>query len=239
MSSRRRIDVRLSPRSTSKSYARCSTAAVHMSSCPTSRERSERSVTSSSSPSTESSIGASSTASSTRSARATISPRQPHVVLEQPRRQVHGAHLVSCGQPEAAGWMEVHAVRGVEPDAARRRAPLGRADPVGATEGTRERLVGRVAGLERDLEDAVARRHEPEGRPLEQDPAAGAVQASRRRRPSRRGRSGSARGVRARRARRPAPPARPGCPRGRRGRSRRCRPPCSRPQPCPPSLRGA
>ena len=36
---------------------------------------------------------------------------QPDVVLDHLRQQVHGGHLVSCRQPEAAGWVEVDAAR--------------------------------------------------------------------------------------------------------------------------------
>ncbi len=42
---------------------------------------------------------------------------EPYVVLHHLGHQVHRAHLVSRRQPEAAGWVEVHAVRRVELDA--------------------------------------------------------------------------------------------------------------------------
>ncbi len=143
-----------------------------MSIWPTSRDRSERSVGSSSTPSTESSIGASSCSSRQGGRAVDDLADEPHVVLDQLLHQVHGGHLVSRGQPKAAGWVEVHAVRAVEVDRAGRRAPGRRPDPVGATERTGERLVRRVAGLERHLEDARFARHEPVGRTLEEHPAA-------------------------------------------------------------------
>ena len=53
---------------------------------------------------------------------------EPHVVLDQLRHQVHGSHLVSCRQPEAAGWMEMDTARSLQLDRAGGRAPRGRPD---------------------------------------------------------------------------------------------------------------
>ena len=66
----------------------------------------------------------------------------------------------------------MHVVGRRQPDLPGRRPPLGWVDAVGAAERAHERLVRRVAGLERDVEDVVARRW-----PVDRPPAPGAAAA--------------------------------------------------------------
>src|SRR5436309_14296872 len=68
--------------------------------------------------------------------------------------------------------MEVDAVRRGELHRARLYTPGGWRDAVRAAEGPRERLVGRVAGLEGDVEHADVAGDEPVRRALEPDPPA-------------------------------------------------------------------
>jgi hypothetical protein len=99
-------------------------------------------------------------------------PYQPDVVLDHPGQQIHGSYLCPGGQPEAAWWMEVHPVGGVDLDPARRRPPLRRRHCVGPPECAGERLVRGIAGLHRDVEDVPVIGEQPVSGPLQQHPAA-------------------------------------------------------------------
>src|SRR4026209_2345901 len=90
-------------------------------------------------------------------------------MLDHPNEQVHGADLADAGQAQAARWVEMDIVRGVQLDLSRPGAPGRRRDAVGTLERPRERLVRRVAGVDPQPEDAVATRGEPERRTLHQD----------------------------------------------------------------------
>ena len=78
---------------------------------------------------------------------------EPHMMFDHLDQEIHGRYLGSCGQPQAARWMEMHAVGAVELDVAVGSAPpLRRPGAVRALERPGERLVGRVARLDGDVE---------------------------------------------------------------------------------------
>ena len=95
---------------------------------------------------------------------------EPQVVLDHPNEQVHGVDLAFAGHAQAARWVEMDVVRGVQLDLPRLGPPGRRRDAVRALERPREGLVRGVAGVDRQPKDAVATRGEPERRALEQDP---------------------------------------------------------------------
>jgi hypothetical protein len=98
--------------------------------------------------------------------------RQPDVVLDHAGHQVHRGHL-SCGrQAEAAGRVEVHAARPVDPGAGGVLTPAAGRGAVLPRERPGERLVGAEAGLERDVDHLVVTRQEAVGRALEQEATA-------------------------------------------------------------------
>lgn len=96
---------------------------------------------------------------------------KPDMVLDHLVQQVHGSLLRTCGQPQAARRMEVHVARGFDLHPSGVAAPLRRACPMGPGEGSGERLVRSVAGLDRDVEDRAVGGHQPIRRPLEQNPS--------------------------------------------------------------------
>ena len=149
-------------------------AAFHMSIWPISRDSSERRVGLSSTPSTETSIGASSwLVAQRRRPRSTISPTSQTWCSTILTSRSMERHLRSRGQPQAAGGMEVHAVRRLDLDP--RAAACASRDGVCAVrpgERAGERLVRGVAGLDRDVEDPAVAGQQAVRRPLEQDPAA-------------------------------------------------------------------
>ena len=96
---------------------------------------------------------------------------EPDVVLDHARHQVHRGHLSSGRQPQAAGWVEVHAARALDLGAGRVLAPAARGGAVLPRERPGERLVGAEARLERDLDHMLVTGEEPVRRTLEQQAA--------------------------------------------------------------------
>ena len=68
--------------------------------------------------------------------------------------------------------MEVDAVGRVDPEHARLAPPSRRGGPIGSRERPGERLLGRVPGLQRDVEDGAVTGQEAVRGPLEQNSAA-------------------------------------------------------------------
>ena len=96
---------------------------------------------------------------------------QPDVVLDHANEQIHRRHLSVGRDAQASRRVEVHLARRVDLESRRLPPPARRRLTVCASEGARERLVRRVARLERDLQHVLFRRDQPIGRTLEQDAA--------------------------------------------------------------------
>src|SRR6478735_2690158 len=97
---------------------------------------------------------------------------EPDVVLDHLREQLHGRDLVSCGQPDAAGWVEVDPARRGDLEVSGLLAPGGGRGAVRLLERPGERLVRAVARLDRDVDERRPGGDHPVRRPLQQDASA-------------------------------------------------------------------
>ena len=94
-------------------------------------------------------------------------------MLVHAREHVHGAAPFGSRKPKAARRMEVDAAIGRQPMTAPAAVPIvGRGHRVRPGERSGKRVRRRVAGLQRNLDDALAGRSQPVRRPLQQQPAA-------------------------------------------------------------------